>query len=241
MRQCGSSGALPGERGDQAIGVGQARELQQLASLARQHAHRVAHPAQARVVQEAPDGGRAGHADVDRQMAAFGADHALPREQRLGLEHELSDQAGAGGGPPGIGELLLQRHRGCGRSQLALAFGVPCEADGADAARLEQAALEQRTGPGEGAAWPIDAATDHEHLIDPGIAGDAPQVVVELGAIDDRTRRKMRHRDQAFGADARRHRRLRCGGLRLARTRRRPGSPPAAGRQAPRASRRSPA
>ena len=91
-------GALPGEPRDQSIGVAQAGELEQVARLARQHAHRVAHP-HSRVIQEAPECGRARYADVNRQIAALGADHVLPSEQRLGLEHELSDQARAGGGP----------------------------------------------------------------------------------------------------------------------------------------------
>jgi hypothetical protein len=108
--------AVPGKGRDQAIGIRQARELQQIARLARQHAHRVAYPAEPRVVQQASDGGRAGYADVNRQTAAVGADHALPGEQRLGLERELRDQARSGGGPSGVGELLLERHRSCGRS-----------------------------------------------------------------------------------------------------------------------------
>ena len=125
---------------------------------------------------------------MNRQIAALGADHALPSEQRLGLEHELSDQARAGGGPPGVGELLLERHRAAGAAHAGLR--VPGEPDGADAARLEHSGLEQGSGPGEGAAGQIDAAADHQHLVDPGLAGDAPQIVVELGAIEDRARRK---------------------------------------------------
>jgi hypothetical protein len=58
----------------------------------------------------------------------------------------------ARGGPRCVGELLLERHRGGGRRQLAVALWMPGKPDGADAVRLEQSGFEQRCGPGEGAA-----------------------------------------------------------------------------------------
>ena len=138
----GIAGAMPGERRDQGVGIRQARELEQVAGLPRQHAHRVADPAQPGVAEQALEGGRAGHADMDRQIAALGADHALPGEQRLGLEHELGDQPHLGRGPPGVVDLLVERDRGAGRAQLPLSFRMPGQADHADAVSLEQAGLE---------------------------------------------------------------------------------------------------
>ena len=129
---------------------------------------------------------------------------ALPGDQGRRLEQELGDQADLGVGLPGIGELLLERGRGAGRAELALAFGMAGQADDPDAVALEQAGVEQRLGSGERAARQVDAAADRQNLFDPGLGGDPPQVVLELGAIADRPRRKMRHRHQSFGAEPRR-------------------------------------
>ena len=107
---------------------------------------------------------------MNRQIAALAADHALPGEQRLGLEHELGDQPHPGRGLPGVGGFCSSVVAAPGALSCRCPSGwpaspitrMPCASNRPVASRDRNC---QRS-----AARQIDAAADHSTSSTPASA-----------------------------------------------------------------------
>ena len=145
--------------------------------------HRRADAAGPGVVDQGLEGGKAGHADVDRQLVARLAQGLVPGDDRRGLEAELGGDVDLGVAALGKAVLPGDRLGQRGLRDIRAALGMAGDADAGDAVLskrpVSSSSMEDSKGPSGVDTPPARATT----WVDPDLALQLLQVVLEGGRL----------------------------------------------------------